>query len=132
VVPTLAFTLWGAPDSMAQTYSYWLIGSLYTEGPLQSRSVGFYKMIQSAGWSLGFALTPSNRLAPLIQLLSTLSCFVIGCMLAMFQLPRAGIPVNTPSPVNTKQLPDTNVNDSTGVTHFDDTPLLNDVHDVLP
>jgi len=90
VLPTCAFTLWGFSDSMVQTYSYWLIGALYEEGDHRAHSVGFYKMIQSAGWSLGFFLTPTHRMPPLAQLFATSSCFVVGTVLALFQLPRAG------------------------------------------
>ena len=51
----------------------------------QSRAVGFFKLVQSAGWCVGFALSPTNRLAPLLQLAATALCYVAG--LAALKLP---------------------------------------------
>ena len=44
--PSIIFALWGFSDSQIQTYSYWLMGTLYDSGVEQARAVGFYKMIQ--------------------------------------------------------------------------------------
>ena len=54
IVPrTFAFLLWGFSDSQVQAYSYWLIRLLYEGGAEQARAVGFYKMVQSLGWTIG-------------------------------------------------------------------------------
>jgi len=85
--PTAAFALWGVSDSQVQAFSYWLMRHLFADGPEQSRAVGFYKMIQSLGWCVGFALVPSSRVPPLIQMALTFACAIIGVVLALFRLP---------------------------------------------
>jgi hypothetical protein len=87
LLPTAIYALWGFSDSQIQTYAYWLMGSLYENGATQARAVGFYKMIQSLGWTVGFALVPGDRMEPLVQLFCTAGVFVVGIGLAWFELP---------------------------------------------
>jgi len=87
--PTGAMALWGLSDAMAQTYAYWLLGALYSEGTEKARAVGFYKLTQSLGWALGFALMPVDRVAPHIQLYLTAGSFIVGGLLSLMQLPPA-------------------------------------------
>ena len=85
--PTAAYALWGLSDSQIQAYSYWLMRHLFADGPEQSRAVGFYKMIQSLGWCVGFAIVPASRVPPIIQMGLTFACAVLGVVLALFRLP---------------------------------------------
>jgi hypothetical protein len=85
--PTCAMALWGLSDAMAQTYAYWLLGALYSEGQEKARAVGFYKLTQSLGWALGFALMPVDRVSPHIQLYLTAGSFILGALLSLLQLP---------------------------------------------
>ena len=87
VVPSVIYALWGFSDSQIQTYAYWLMGSLYEGGNEQARAVGFYKMVQSLGWTVGFALVPSERMEPITQMGCTAACFLVGSVLATFELP---------------------------------------------
>ena len=45
------------------------------------------QMTQSAGWCIGFAFSPPNRMAPIVQLLATAATFAIGTMLTVPELP---------------------------------------------
>ena len=87
VPPTFAFLLWGFSDSQVQAYSYWLIRQLYEGGAEQARAVGFYKMVQSLGWTIGFQLMPAKTLAPIVQLFLTVGCWAGGTLLAIFVMP---------------------------------------------
>jgi len=87
LAPTAAFFLWGLSDSQVQAYAYWLIRQLHTDGDEMSRAVGFYKMVQSLGWSIGFVLVPAARLPPLVQNLVTAASAVLGIGLALLELP---------------------------------------------
>ena len=87
IVPTAIYALWGFSDSQIQTYSYWLMGTLYEDGLTQARAVGFYKMVQSLGWSIGFFLMPSKVMEPIVQMLFTAACFVVGLALSLKELP---------------------------------------------
>ena len=78
---------WGFSDSQVQAFSYWLIGVSYDDGQDKARAVGFYKFVQSAGWAVGFALSPTQRLPALVQLILTVVCNIIGTWLALCALP---------------------------------------------
>ena len=79
--------LWGLSDSQVQAYAYWLMRQLFADGPEQSRAVGFYKMVQSLGWCAGFALVPSKRMPPIVQMALTFASALIGIALAFLRLP---------------------------------------------
>lgn len=87
--PSIAFVLWGASDAQAQALAYWRIERV---APPESfaRSVGLYKCIQSAGWCVGFALCPPERLSPLAQLFATLVLGLVGAALMLTRLPEPG------------------------------------------
>ena len=87
VVPSIVFALWGFSDSQVQGYSYWLIRQQYQDGAALSRAVGFYKMVQSLGWSIGFVLVPASRVPPLVQLILTAIFALAGAALATLKLP---------------------------------------------
>ena len=87
VRPSIIFALWGFSDSQIQTYSYWLMGTLYDSGVEQARAVGFYKMVQSLGWAIGFALVPTDVMEPIVQMGCTAACFVVGLLLSILELP---------------------------------------------
>lgn len=89
LTPSAAFFLWGFCDSQIQAYCYWLIRQLYSDGSELARAVAFFKMVQSLGWSVGFVLVPSSRLAPLVQNVLTVASAVVGAALALFELPTA-------------------------------------------
>ena len=73
-----------------QTYSYWLMKQLFgDDGSQLARAVGFYKMVQSLGWCVGFALTPTSRLPPLLQCVVTAASAAAGTALALRVLPAA-------------------------------------------
>ena len=88
VLATFAFGLWGFSSSIAQAFCYWLIDVLYDQtGPDRARAVALYKLLQSLGWCVGFALLPVNRCPNTGQfLLNALSCF-LAFFLALFELP---------------------------------------------
>merc|ERR1712061_912699 len=80
--------LWGFSDSQIQSYAMWDIGVVHAgDGATQARAVGFYKMVQSAGWSIGFALSPTTRLAPLAQWTLTALVGISGTGLALTAIP---------------------------------------------
>ena len=88
LAPTAAFAFWGFSDSQVQTYVYWLIGALYPrDAEARCRLVGFYKLVQSIGWCVGFALLPRARCAFFTQLVLTAASFVVGTTLALRVLP---------------------------------------------
>jgi len=74
-------------SAQIQTYSYWLMGVLYESGEEQARAVGFYKMVQSLGWMVGFAFMPHDMMEPIIQLGGTVICFLVGLVLCLKELP---------------------------------------------
>lgn len=87
VAPSLAFFLWGLSDSQAQAYAYWLLRRMHSSGTAQARAVGYYKLVQSLGWCVGFALVPAERCPPLVQLVATGTCGMLGALLALCALP---------------------------------------------
>ncbi|EOD30682.1 hypothetical protein EMIHUDRAFT_232475 [Emiliania huxleyi CCMP1516] len=98
------------PDSsQVQAYAYWLLRQLHSGGGGSralrgcgdelARAVGFYKMVQSLGWSVGFLLVPSWRLPPLVQNLATAACGALGLALALRELPPARIDSRSSSPL---------------------------------
>jgi len=86
-LPSLAFACWGFADSQIQVYCYWLMGALYSSFD-HSRAVGFYKCIQSLGYSMGFYLIPVSRLSAITQLSLSSFIFVVGTGLSLFELPK--------------------------------------------
>lgn len=63
------------------------MGTIYDSGVEQARAVGFYKMIQSLGWAIGFALVPQDVMEPIVQMGCTAACFLVGLGLALMELP---------------------------------------------
>ena len=55
---------------------------------MYGRAVGFYKMIQSFGWMVGFLLMPHKVMEPMLQLGGTVVCFLVGTVLCLRELPR--------------------------------------------
>ena len=90
-----AMAFWGFSDAQIQAYAYWLIRASYGDGAAQARAVGFFKLTQSAGWCVGFALSPAARMAPLAQLAATAAAGVVGSALALRELPPLA-PATTP------------------------------------
>eukprot|EP01135_Chromosphaera_perkinsii_P008621 Nk52_evm63s1401 gene=Nk52_evmTU63s1401 len=87
-LPSVVFAIWGFSDSAVQCYAYYLMGNLYFSGKLQARAIGFYKFIQSLGWTIAFVLTPADRAAPMTQLLLVFALFVISFPLGYVVAPR--------------------------------------------
>ncbi|KAL9183456.1 hypothetical protein ACHAXT_004312 [Thalassiosira profunda] len=87
ISPSLAFACWGFADAQIQVYCYWLMGSFYTSGSQHARAVGFYKLVQSLGTSVGFFLIPASRLEPLSQLVCSSLVFIAGTGLSTAQSP---------------------------------------------
>jgi len=87
ILPMITYALWGFSDSQIQTYSYWLMGVLYNDGDDQARAVGFYKMIQSLGWMVGFKFAPVERMSAMLQLSGTVICFLFGLVFSLKELP---------------------------------------------
>ena len=87
--PSIAFVLWGASDAQAQALAYWRIQRTSGEKSF-AREVGFYKCAQSAGWCVGFALSPVERLSPLAQLYATAVLGLLSSALMLTRLPPAG------------------------------------------
>ena len=87
IIPSIAFACWGFADSQIQVYCYWLLGLIYKVGDEHSRSVGFYKCVQSLGVSIGYYLIPTSRVPAITQLFLSTSVFVIGTALSLLQLP---------------------------------------------
>jgi hypothetical protein len=85
--PSMSFVCWGFADAQIQVYSYWLIGGFYNTGHDHARAVGFYKLVQSLGTSIGFYLIPVSRLGQMSQLLVSSVVFIAGTGLALTQLP---------------------------------------------
>lgn len=93
LAPTATFLLWGFSDSQIQSYTYWLIGALYpTDAKERTRMIGFFKLTQSLGWCIGFAIVPAERCSDFVQLLAQGACFVLGTLLALLELPSAAMP----------------------------------------
>ena len=71
--------LWGFSDSMVQALAYWQMKVWFPRsGEEASRAVGFYKLVSSAGWCIGFAVSPPPRLAPIWQLALSSLCYLAG------------------------------------------------------
>eukprot|EP00126_Sphaerothecum_destruens_P013316 Sdes_comp22788_c0_seq1m21186 len=88
ILPSIIFFMWGLSDSMIQTYCYWLMGNLYSKGENQARAVGFYKFVQSVGWSIGFSITPFSRCPAMGQILVVFVMFLVGLPLGWLIAPR--------------------------------------------
>jgi len=86
LLPTVVYFLYGLADSILQVYVMWLLGTFF-RGDRLARAVGYYKFVQSAGWSLGFALTPLERLAPMTQFYTTAASFLLSAALLAGALP---------------------------------------------
>jgi len=91
LLPTVVYFLYGLADSILQVYVMWLLGTFF-QGDRLARAVGYYKFVQSAGWSLGFALTPLERLAPLAQFYATAASFLLSAALLAGALPARRAP----------------------------------------
>ena len=103
VLGALAMAFWGFSDSQIQAIAYWHIGVTYKSGADQARGVGFFKFVQSAGWSIGFVLSPTHRVSAIWQLALTAVCYVIG--LFLLQMPSADVATaNTAMPSNGKTI----------------------------
>ena len=87
IAPSAAFACWGFADAQIQVYSYWLIGGFYNTGHEHARAVGFYKLVQSLGTSIGYYLIPESRLGEMSQLLCSSFVFIVGTGLSFTQLP---------------------------------------------
>lgn len=90
VAATFVYALWGFSDAMIQSYAYWFMTTAFTSGAALARACGFYKLLQSLGWSIGFALVPVNRLDPIWQLLVTVIVCILATPLALTELPGPG------------------------------------------
>lgn len=86
--PTISFVLWGFSDGFIQTYSYWLIGIMFTNREEVTRVVGFYRCMQALGWATGYALAPTSRISPTLQLGLINVVFVAGFLCSLRELPR--------------------------------------------
>ena len=86
-IRVFSFACWGFADAQIQVYCYWFIGSIFETADEHSRAVGYYKCVQSLGYSIGFYLIPPSRLSPILQLVVSSSIFYIGTCLAFMQLP---------------------------------------------
>ena len=86
ILPTVVYFLYGLADSILQVYVMWLLGTFF-QGDRLASAVGYYKFVQSAGWSLGFALTPLERLAPMAQFYTTAASFLLSAALLAGALP---------------------------------------------
>jgi len=87
IYPSLAFACWGFADAQIQVYCYWLMGGFYSSGSDHSRTVGWYKCVQSLGTSIGFYLIPTARLSEMSQLACSSLIFAVGTALSFLQLP---------------------------------------------
>lgn len=88
--PSCAFLCWGFADAQIQVYCYWLMGRLFRSSENSrayfSRSVAFYKCLQSLGYTIGFCLIPVTRLSAMHQILVSSGAFLLGTGLAVFEL----------------------------------------------
>ena len=101
LLPSIALACWGFADSQIQVYIYWLLGHLFEAGDDHSRAVGFFKCVQSLGYSAGFYLTPLTRLTARWQLGLSSLVYIVGTVLAFWQLPASGYHMmSMPSPPN--------------------------------
>lgn len=82
----LVVSNWGFSDAIIQALAYWQIGLKFGEGRAQSKAVGYFKLVQSAGWCVGFGLSPSERFHPLGQLIVGAALCISGVTLV--KLPR--------------------------------------------
>jgi len=89
VAATVTNALWGTSDAMIQSYAYWLITVSYTGGSELARATGFFKMVQSLGWTAGFLLVPEERFSAIGQLIMITVVCVAGTALALLELPKA-------------------------------------------
>jgi len=69
-------------DSAIQTYCFWVFGLWSTgadnEAIHHSSYSGFFKLVQSAGWLVGFILLPEKRASPMQQLMIAATCHIGG------------------------------------------------------
>lgn len=81
----VAYGCWGAADALSQGWAYWQVGRLLADsGPeAQAHGAAFYKMFQSAGWCIMFALSPPEFVPPLVQLAVVAGCGAVGTVLAL-------------------------------------------------
>ncbi|GAX25707.1 hypothetical protein FisN_14Lh017 [Fistulifera solaris] len=87
VLPSLAFASWGLADAQINLYIMWLLGHWYSDAE-RSRAIGFYKCLQSLGYSLGFWCMPTSRMSALHQWILSSSLFVIGSVMSLQKLPK--------------------------------------------
>ena len=83
----VAMAFWGFSDAFIQGFSYWLMGVGYKEGTEKARAVGYFKLVQSFGWCAGFAISPVDRVGPIVQLFLTVGCCIGGVGLSLLELP---------------------------------------------
>ena len=87
VILSVPFICWGYADSQINLYVVWLVGELYDTSDNHGRVIGYYKCIQSLGYSLGFMLSPITRLNAIHQLILSSIIFVFGTSLSLFVVP---------------------------------------------
>eukprot|EP00054_Salpingoeca_dolichothecata_P019567 m.121776 g.121776 ORF g.121776 m.121776 type:complete len:455 (-) comp23299_c0_seq2:211-1575(-) len=90
-LPTVAYIGWGLSDAVLQNYVINVIGELY-QHQAQTRAVAVFKMLQSAGWCVGFAL--ASRASASNQFIATSVCAVAGVLLAFFVRPPVKLPAS--------------------------------------
>jgi len=88
ILPSIAYASWGFTDGAAQTYCYWVMGIFYGDSTSEeSRVIGFFTCVQSAGWCLGFLFVPLSRMKAQWQLAMTFVSFIVGILFALVELP---------------------------------------------
>jgi MFS family permease len=87
LLPSLAFVSWGLADAQINLYIMWLLGHWYADSE-RSRAIGFYKCLQSLGYSLGFWCMPTSRMSALHQWILSSSLFVVGSVMSLRKLPK--------------------------------------------
>jgi MFS family permease len=87
LLPSLAFASWGLADAQINLYIMWLLGHWYSDAE-RSRAIGFYKCLQSLGYSLGFWCMPTSRMSALHQWVLSSTLFVIGSVMSLRKLPK--------------------------------------------
>jgi len=88
ILPSIAYASWGFTDGAAQTYCYWVMGIFYGNSTSEeSRVIGFFTCVQSAGWCLGFLFVPLSRMKAQWQLAMTFVSFIVGILFALVELP---------------------------------------------
>eukprot|EP00516_Mucochytrium_quahogii_P012547 CAMPEP_0203793538 /NCGR_PEP_ID=MMETSP0100_2-20121128/5922_1 /ASSEMBLY_ACC=CAM_ASM_000210 /TAXON_ID=96639 /ORGANISM=" , Strain NY0313808BC1" /LENGTH=385 /DNA_ID=CAMNT_0050697331 /DNA_START=312 /DNA_END=1466 /DNA_ORIENTATION=+ len=84
IYPIITFILYGAADSLVQTFSYFIMSAIGgSDTQLCARYTGFYKGIQSLGAAVAWVLDSSYIQASYtIQLFACIGLFMIGMSLA--------------------------------------------------